>query len=65
MKGPKVKIAVFNRGEVPTTRSGKEQREIYCREVPKIGQLYPYSNAQRVQPFSMMGFSNYAVLLLL
>jgi len=61
MEGTKAKIAVFNRGEVPTTCFGKEQRGIYCREVPKIGQLYPYSNAQRVQPFSVMGFSNYVL----
>ena len=61
MEGPKVELAVFNRGEVPTTRSGKEQREIYSQEVPKIGRFYPYSNAQRVQPFSMMGFSNYVL----
>jgi len=59
MEGPKVKIVAFNCGEVPTTRSGKEQGKIYCPEVPKIGQFYPYNNAQRVQPFSAMGFSNY------
>ena len=34
MEGPNVKIVVFNRGEVPTTRSGKEQGEIYRHEVP-------------------------------
>jgi len=61
MEGPKVKIVVFSRGEVPTTHSGKEQGEIYCHEVPKIGQFYPYSNAQKVQPFSTMGFSNYVL----
>ena len=52
---------VVNRGEVPTTRSGKEQGEIYCHEVPTIGRLYPYSNAQRMQPLSAMGFSNYVL----
>jgi len=52
MEGPKVKLVVFNRGEVPTTRSGKEQEEIYCHEVPGIGRFYPYSNTQRVQPLS-------------
>jgi len=52
MEGPKVKIVVFNRGEVPTTLSGK---------VPKIGQFYQYSNAQRVLPFSAMGFGNYVL----
>jgi len=61
MEGPKVKLVVFNRGEVPTTRSGKEQGEIYRHEVPGIGRFYPYSNAQRVQPFSAMGFSNYVL----
>jgi len=61
MEGPKVKIVVFNRREVPTTGSGKEQGEIYCHEVPKIGRFYPYNNAQRVQPFSAMGFSNYVL----
>ena len=30
MEEPKVKLAVFNHGEVPTTRSGKEQGEIYA-----------------------------------
>jgi len=59
MDGPKVKLVVFNRGEVPTTHSGKEQGEIYCHEVPGISWFYPYSNTQRVQPFSAMGFSNY------
>jgi len=59
MEGPKVKIVVFNRGEVPTTRSGKEQGQIYRHEVPKIGRFYPYSIAQRVQPFSAMGFTMY------
>ena len=38
-EGPKVELVVVNRGEVPTTRSGKEQGEIYCHEVPGIGQL--------------------------
>jgi len=61
MEGLKVKIVVFNRGEVPITHSGKEQGEIYCHEVPKIGRFYPYSNAQRVQPFSTIGFSNYVL----
>jgi len=61
MEGPRVKIIVFNRGEVPTTRSGKEQGEIYCHQVPKIGWFYPCSNAQRVQAFSAMGFSNYVL----
>ena len=61
MEGLKVKLVVFNRGEVPTTRSGKEQGEIYSHEVPGIGRFYPYSNAQRVQPFSAMGFSNYVL----
>jgi len=41
------------------THSGKEQGEIYCHRVPKISRFYPYSNAQRVQPFSAIGFSNY------
>jgi len=31
------------------TCSGKEQGEIYCHEVAKIGRFYLYSNAQRVQ----------------
>jgi len=61
MEGPKVKIVVFNRGEVATTHSGKEQGEIYCHEVPRISRFYPYSNAQRVQPFSAMEFSNYVL----
>jgi len=61
MKGSKVKIVLFNHGEVPTTRSGKEQGEIYGHKVPKIGRFYLYSNAQRVQPFSVMGFSNYVL----
>jgi len=61
MEGPKVKIVVFNRREVPTTRSGKEQGEIYCHEVPKISWFYSYSNTQRVQPFPTMGFSNYVL----
>jgi len=61
MEGPNVKIVVFNREEVPTTRSGKEQGEIYRHEVPKISRFYPYSNAQRVQPFSAMGFINYVL----
>jgi len=61
MKGPKVKIVAFNCGEVPMTRSGKTQGEIHCHEVPGIGRFYPYSNAQRVQPFSAMGFSNYVL----
>ena len=43
MEGPKFKLIVFNRGEVPTTRSGKEQGEIYCHKVPGIGGFYPYS----------------------
>jgi len=61
MEGPRVKIVVFNHGEVPTTRSGREHGEIYCHEVPKIGRFYPYSNAQRVKAFSAMGFSNYVL----
>jgi len=36
MEGPKVKLVGFNRGEVPTTRSGKEQGEIYRHKVPGI-----------------------------
>ena len=40
MEGLKVKIVVFNRGEVPTTHSRKEQGEIYCHEVPGIGRVY-------------------------
>jgi len=56
-----VKIVVFNRGEVPMTCFEKEQGEIYCHEVPKIGRVYPYSNTQKVQPFSAMGFSNYVL----
>jgi len=60
MEGLKVKLVVFNRGEVPR-RSGKEQGEHYCHEVPGNGRFYPYSNAQRVQPFSAMGFSNYVL----
>jgi len=32
MEEPKVKLVVFNHGEVPTTHSGKEQREIYYLE---------------------------------
>jgi len=43
------------------TRSGKEQEEICCHEVLGIGQFYPYGNVQRVQPLSMMGFSNYVL----
>jgi len=43
------------------THSGKEQGEIYCHEVPKIGRFYPYSNAQRVQPFLVtMYYTNVA-----
>jgi len=61
MEGPKVKLVGFNRGEFPTTRSGKDQGEIYCQEVPGIGRFYPYCNAQRVQHFSTMGFSNYVL----
>jgi len=64
MEGPKVKLVVFNCGEVPTTRSGKTQGEIYsyyCHEVPGIGRFYPYSNAKRMQPLSAMGFSNYVL----
>jgi len=61
MEGPKVKLIAFNRREVPTTCSGKEQGEICCHEVPRIGGFYPYSNAQRVQPLSAMGFSNYVL----
>jgi len=61
MEGSKVKLVVFNRGEVPTTCSGKEQGEIYCHKVPKIGRFYPYSNTQRVQSFSVMRFSNYVL----
>jgi len=44
MEGPKVEIVVFNRGEVPTTRSGKEG-EIYCHKVPKISRFYPMHTA--------------------
>jgi len=61
MEETKVKLVVFNRGEVPTTCSGKEQGEIYCHKVTGIGRFYPYSNAQRVQPLSAMGFSNYVL----
>jgi len=61
MEGPKVKLVVFNHREVPMTCSGKEQEEICCHEVLGIGQFYPYGNVQRVQPLSMMGFSNYVL----
>jgi len=59
MEGPRVKILAFSCGEVPTTLSGRKQGENCCHEVPKIDQFYPYSNTQRVQPFSATGFSNY------
>ena len=59
MEGSKVKLVLFNHGEVPMTRSGKEQGEIYCHDVPGISRFYPYSDTQRVQPLSAIGFSNY------
>jgi len=40
-------------------------RRNLCHEVPKIGRFYPHSNAQRVQPFSAIGFSDYVRTILM
>ena len=63
MEGPKVKLVVFSRREPPTTCFGKEQGEICYHEVTRIGWFNSCSNAQRVQPSSAMGFSNYMYVL--
>jgi len=55
MEGLKVKIVVFNHGEVPTRSGSKEKCTVMrCLNSVDFTNIEP----QRVQPFSAIGFGN-------